>query len=109
MKEILIYLLNATAIYFSLVACAYGVLLVFSWLKIKRWPKMENLTLPGVSFLIPAYNEESLIVETIQTYLSLPHPDKELIVVNDGSSDQTMKLLSTMYLLRKLNESIRRR
>lgn len=104
MNTTILFLLNATAIYFFFVACAYAVLMVLSWLKIRNWPKTQGLSLPGVSFLIPAYNEESLIVETIQTYLSLSHKKKEIIVINDGSSDQTLRLLSTMYFLRKVND-----
>lgn len=106
MKELIVFLLEVSAVYFFFVACMYAVLLVLSWMKIRRWPKNENIALPGVSFLIPAYNEESLIVETIQTYLSLQHDQKEIIVINDGSSDQTMRLLSTMYFLRKTSDKM---
>lgn len=105
-KEIVLGLLYMTAIYFVAVNFFYAFLAIISWLKIKQFKK-QNLTLnasdlPSVSFLVPAYNEETLIVETIQTYLSLPQLNKEIIVVNDGSHDQTMKLLQVMFQLRRV-------
>ncbi len=79
--------------------------MLLSWLKIKKYRqdtlKDLNKELPPVSFIIPAFNEESLIVETIQTYLSLPQTKKEIIIINDGSHDHTMKLLMTMFQLQK--------
>jgi cellulose synthase/poly-beta-1,6-N-acetylglucosamine synthase-like glycosyltransferase len=56
---------------------------------------------PAISFVIPAFNEQSLIVETIQTYLSLPQEKKEIIIINDGSHDKTFQLLQTMFQLRR--------
>ena len=48
-------------------------------------PQISSGLQPPISLLVPAYNEETLIVETIQTYLSLPQLKKEIIIVNDGS------------------------
>jgi cellulose synthase/poly-beta-1,6-N-acetylglucosamine synthase-like glycosyltransferase len=107
MNGLITLLLNTTAWYFLAIAVVYAFLLVLSWMKIRRYSRRKvSSDLPGVSFLIPAYNEESLIVETIQTYLSLAHEKKEIIVINDGSSDQTMRLLTTMYMLRKVKDNI---
>lgn len=105
LQELFLLLLKASAVYFFSINLVYGTLLVFSWLKIKRFGRRQNLTdisvLPGVSFLIPAYNEEALIVETIQTYLALPIEKKEIIVINDGSHDATFELLQNMFQLRR--------
>jgi len=43
-----------------------------------------------VSILIPAYNAERWIAETIQSALAQTWPDKEIIVVDDGSTDGTL-------------------
>ncbi len=109
LQEICLILLKATAFYFLTINLVYGVLMLLSWLKIKKYKqrriKEKAITeLPAVSFIIPAFNEESLIVETIQTYLSLPQVKKEIIVINDGSHDHTMKLLQNMFQLQKTED-----
>jgi len=107
-QEMTLILLKWTALYFLIINCFYGALLLLSRFTIKRFKKIQSteaIDLPAVSFLVPAYNEETLIVETIQTYLSLPLDNKEVIVVNDGSRDKTMKLLQIMFQLKKVGEN----
>jgi len=48
---------------------------------------------PGVSVLIPAHNEEAVIVQTVKSVLASNLTDLRVIVVNDGSSDRTGELL----------------
>lgn len=45
---------------------------------------------PLVSILIPAYNAESTVAESIESALAQTWPRKEIIVVNDGSTDRTL-------------------
>jgi len=47
---------------------------------------------PLVSILIPAYNAEPWISDTIQSALGQTWSNKEIIVVNDGSADQTLSI-----------------
>src|SRR5712671_2854982 len=49
--------------------------------------------LPGVTVLIPAHNEESVIVQTVESVLAADYPTMQVIVVNDGSIDETGTLL----------------
>lgn len=49
-----------------------------------------------VSIIIPVYNEEKTILKIINKILQLKSINKELIVVNDGSTDNTKKLLSKL-------------
>jgi len=44
---------------------------------------------PLVSIIVPAYNAEEWIAETIQSAIGQTWPRKEIIVVDDGSSDRT--------------------
>jgi glycosyltransferase involved in cell wall biosynthesis len=47
---------------------------------------------PLVSILIPAYNGENWIANTIRSAIGQTWPRKEIIVVNDGSTDQTLEI-----------------
>jgi cellulose synthase/poly-beta-1,6-N-acetylglucosamine synthase-like glycosyltransferase len=44
---------------------------------------------PLVTVLIPAYNEESVVVDTVQSVLASAYPKLEVLVVDDGSTDRT--------------------
>jgi cellulose synthase/poly-beta-1,6-N-acetylglucosamine synthase-like glycosyltransferase/peptidoglycan/xylan/chitin deacetylase (PgdA/CDA1 family)/spore germination protein YaaH len=48
---------------------------------------------PSVTVLIPAHNEETVIVQTVQSVLLADYPDLHVIVVDDGSADATLELL----------------
>lgn len=48
-----------------------------------------------VSVIIPAYNAEKTIAETLKCVLAQSYQDIEIIVVDDGSTDQTRTLLDT--------------
>jgi cellulose synthase/poly-beta-1,6-N-acetylglucosamine synthase-like glycosyltransferase len=52
---------------------------------------------PGVTVLIPAHNEESVIVQTVQSVLLSDLSDIHVIVVDDGSSDRTLELLESNF------------
>ena len=45
---------------------------------------------PLVSILIPAYNAERWISDTIESALKQTWPNKEIIIVDDGSRDKTL-------------------
>src|SRR6266513_6470560 len=47
---------------------------------------------PLVSILIPAYNAERWIADTIRSALAQTWPRKEIIIVDDGSRDQTRRV-----------------
>lgn len=44
---------------------------------------------PSVSVLIPAWNEEVGVVKTLESVINTQYPELEVIVINDGSTDQT--------------------
>ena len=52
---------------------------------------------PGVTVLIPAHNEESVIVQTVQSVLLSDLEDIHVIVVDDGSKDRTLELLQSNF------------
>ncbi|XWK85820.1 MAG: glycosyltransferase [Phormidium sp.] len=52
--------------------------------------------MPLISVIIPAYNNEKTIQETIESVLRQTFTDFELIVINDGSTDRTLEIVSTI-------------
>jgi cellulose synthase/poly-beta-1,6-N-acetylglucosamine synthase-like glycosyltransferase len=56
---------------------------------------------PPVSLLIPAYNEEKTIVESIRALLGLRYPHFTVIAINDGSTDGTLEEMMRCFSLRR--------
>ena len=52
--------------------------------------------MPIVSVVIPAYNAEKTILETIKSVQNQTLHDFEIILINDGSTDKTVELVSTL-------------
>lgn len=51
--------------------------------------------LPKVSILIPCYNAEQWIAQAIESALAQTYPNKEVIVVDDGSTDSSLEVIKT--------------
>jgi poly-beta-1,6-N-acetyl-D-glucosamine synthase len=52
---------------------------------------------PSISIIAPAFNEGKTIVDNIRSLLSLHYNDFEVIIVNDGSSDNSMEKIIKAY------------
>ena len=52
---------------------------------------------PLVSIVVPAYNEELTIVESLRAMLALDYTPREVVIVNDGSTDGTLALLQRTF------------
>lgn len=52
---------------------------------------------PLVSVIVPAYNEEAVILATLRSLLASDYPNLEIIVVDDGSKDATFALVNQHY------------
>ncbi|MBX0285922.1 glycosyltransferase [Halomicroarcula sp. F28] len=109
---------------FGLVAIAYFALLNANYLLIHvlalwelrsrsreaSWePPYDELGspfLPGIAILVPAYNEAATIEESVRSFLTLEYTEKEIIVVNDGSTDGTLAELQSAYDLVEMDAEI---
>ena len=54
---------------------------------------------PLVSIVVPAYNEELTVVESVRSLLALDYEAREIVVVNDGSRDGTLEVLKAAFEL----------
>lgn len=90
-------------LYFGIINFIYTILLILGAYTVfarQRQLKGEDFnhllqsnTLPEISFLIPAYNEATDIVTAVENLINLSYRYKQIIVTNDGSTDNTMQVL----------------
>jgi poly-beta-1,6-N-acetyl-D-glucosamine synthase len=89
-------LFQATLVYFAAYPIVTSILWVTTALMFRlRWePRLDEVappdgSFPVVSVLVPAHNEEAVIVRSVRAMLALDYPDFEVIVIDDGSTDDT--------------------
>jgi cellulose synthase/poly-beta-1,6-N-acetylglucosamine synthase-like glycosyltransferase len=105
------------AVYFVLTNGAYLVVTALAWQPItaearaRRYLGLEEIfaspLTPGISVLVPGFNEEAVIVESVRSLLSLRYPRHEVIVINDGSSDGTLAVLQDAFDLAPVRWALR--
>ena len=112
--EILKFLaLHAVFIITALIFTTYLVLTVFSAISLRKYLRKNSYVdynsivasplAPTISVIAPAFNESPTLVENIRTLLSLYYNNYEVIVVNDGSTDDSMEKIMEAYELEKVN------
>jgi cellulose synthase/poly-beta-1,6-N-acetylglucosamine synthase-like glycosyltransferase len=99
-------------IYTLILSLIYILQLIISYYKIKqarrrkpaedysRYADSENLM--PVSVLLPAFNEQTNIVKSIDSLMDLNYPEYELIVINDGSTDSTNDIIIEAFDLEEI-------
>ena len=89
--------------YFLVLNSFYAALLIFSIPEIWEQTRlaededfqrlMQSDALPPITILVPAYNESATIEASVTAILTLEYRNYEVVVVNDGSKDDTMDRL----------------
>lgn len=67
----------------------------------------EADSLPGIAVLVPAYNEAAVLVDAVRALTELDYPHLEIVVVNDGSSDDTRDVLRHAFRMRRRDIPLR--
>jgi cellulose synthase/poly-beta-1,6-N-acetylglucosamine synthase-like glycosyltransferase len=97
--------------YFFLLNFFYLLFNILSIFGLSRYKKINTFInykeifmmpfIKPISIIAPVYNEEKGVIESIRSLLCLEYPEYEVIVVNDGSTDKTLKKLIKVFGLKK--------
>lgn len=103
------------AYYSTAINLTYMALLLLAFKNLKKQSKLWNIKsltmmfrkrmLPSISIIAPAYNEEKTIVSSASSLLNLKYPDYEVVIVNDGSSDETLHTLIDAFELIRVDHT----
>ncbi len=105
-------------VYFLALNLVYTLLLAVSYSEVRRQGRRlvfggydavlrSPLTLP-VSVLVPAYNEAETIVEAVNALRLLHYGEFEIVVIDDGSKDETLERLIEAFDLTEVHRPMRR-
>jgi poly-beta-1,6-N-acetyl-D-glucosamine synthase len=104
---------NSILIITIIIFATYLTLMIFSAVALRRYLRKNSYVnynsiltspiAPTLSVIAPAYNESATIIDNVRTLLSLYYNNYEIIVVNDGSTDDTLKKMIDAYMLEKVN------
>ena len=98
--------LNAIHLFLTLLA-ARALVSNQHFREIDQLPMAFSLLSPPISVLVPAFNEAKTIVATVESLLQLNHPEFEVVVINDGSKDETLQVLQQHFALLPYPEAYR--
>jgi len=84
-------------VFLTVLLMRYFIVLVTAYLYLTKYTfaKREGY-FPFVSILVPVYNEGLVVKESIQSLLELDYSNYEIIVINDGSTDNTKEVAQTL-------------
>lgn len=119
MTVVAIHVLEGVGVFFFLYLVVYVSYLFLSvavgaW-KLYNWERMRRIKNElkhpfyfPVSVLVPAYNEEVTILDSVESLLNLDYKLYEIIVVDDGSKDDTSKVLIEHFHMKQVKRPVRR-
>jgi len=103
--------------YFAVLNLIYIAFTALAWRSITRYlhsleyaaidEALASPLTPPISILLPGYNEEAGIVQSVNALLQLRYPEFEVIVINDGSKDSTMQQLQEAFDLVEAPRALR--
>lgn len=99
--------------YFFLANGTYTLLMLLSlvsvWLHTRRLSYLsldelrESPVTPPATIIVPAWNEQDVIVESVRSIMRTDYPNLEVIVVDDGSTDESLARLISSFRLIKMD------
>lgn len=107
---VLFYILFVNSSYLFLIMCSFKELRIYmNKLRYGEYEEMEvSSQTPPISILVPAFNESQTIEESVRSFLLLNYPEYEVIVINDGSTDETLDILKEKFVLLPIRATYRK-
>lgn len=101
---VFVYCVALFAIYFILTILSRLVIRKNKFFTKYRNPHtiISSPIVPGISVIAPAFNEAVVIISNVRSLLTLNYPLYEVIIVNDGSTDDTLDILIQEFGLTKV-------
>ncbi|MGH2670314.1 MAG: glycosyltransferase family 2 protein, partial [bacterium] len=100
-----VYYVILNSVYTILLASA--IIVILRHIRRIRYSPFHELAassqMPPISVLVPAFNEATVISRAVRSLMTLNYPSFEIIVINDGSEDQTLPTLIRNFRLRKID------
>jgi cellulose synthase/poly-beta-1,6-N-acetylglucosamine synthase-like glycosyltransferase len=107
---ILIYFIGLNSVYLMLnILSISGIARYMQSRDVAGLPHLFSGFAPPVTIIVPAYNEEEHILNTLRSLFQHNYPEYEIVVVNDGSSDRTLDIMKKEYSLVPFPEAYRNR
>lgn len=115
--ELLMKFFSGTIIFYMvIVIVTYGSMLILAFIQLRKQYLIDKNEVDEddidafyskpVSIIVPAYNEEAGIIDSIHSILSLRYPQIELIIVNDGSTDNTQRKIIEQFRMKEVQGTI---
>jgi cellulose synthase/poly-beta-1,6-N-acetylglucosamine synthase-like glycosyltransferase len=103
--------------YFAALSVIYLAFTAVAWRDVTRYRRARSYAAvdeafaspltPPITVILPAFNEEAGIVESVRSLFALRYPEFEVIVVNDGSTDGTLPRLAEAFELLPVRKALR--
>lgn len=99
----------ALVIFLFILLIRYFGILIFSYFYMNEYTfKPTNGFKPFVSIIIPVFNEAKIIERSVKSLLKLDYPNYEIIIVNDGSTDNTQEVAEALVGFNKgINDNVK--
>lgn len=112
LDKIILVLDNIALIYMGMIYTVFFTFIIFAALEFNKRERAKSINeifefdnpidYTPVSLLVPSYNEELTICDTIDSLLCSDYSEYEIIVVSDGSTDNSVNLIKHRYNLKKI-------
>ncbi|HHW38052.1 MAG TPA: glycosyltransferase family 2 protein [Bacillales bacterium] len=117
LEYVMLFFGGLILIYMLMVILSYSTMLVFAFFQLRKQYRLDKeeiaedyidmIYTKPVSIIVPAYNEEAGVVDSIHSLLSLRYSQTEIIVVNDGSTDLMQEKMISRFQMKSVHKVVR--